>query len=159
MEKSFGCFFYLKKKGKNLSDELPIYLRITVDSHSTQLSTKRKCFKANCSLKAGRVDGKNDYAKNINVYLDTLQQKVFEAKRRLIEVDQEVTPSNIKEIMLGRNINKQRLMLMELFRHHNEQMKALIERQYEKAPLKDMRHLTSIRLIFCNHDIKFQILI
>lgn len=45
MEKSFGCFFYLKKKGKSLSVELPVYLRITVDSESAQVSTKRSVLK------------------------------------------------------------------------------------------------------------------
>ena len=84
MEKSFGCIFYLKRKGNDLSKEIDIYLRITVDSDSVELSTKRKCFKENWNVKAGRAEGKTDYAKSINTYLDTLQQKVFEAKRRLI---------------------------------------------------------------------------
>ncbi len=86
MEKSFGCFFYLKKKGKSLSEELPVYLRITVDSISEQISTKRKCFKANWNVRAGRAEGKGDYAKFINSYLDTLQQKVFEAKRLEVSI-------------------------------------------------------------------------
>ncbi len=53
MDKSFGCFFYLKKKGKSLNEELPVYLRITVDTDSVNISTKRKCFKANWNVKAG----------------------------------------------------------------------------------------------------------
>ena len=50
MEKSFGCFFYLKKKGKSLSEELPVYLRVTVDSDSIHISTKRKCLRANWNV-------------------------------------------------------------------------------------------------------------
>jgi hypothetical protein len=57
MEKSFGCFFYLKKRSKNAEGEVDIFLRITVDSVSADLSTKRKCFKANWNVKAGRADG------------------------------------------------------------------------------------------------------
>ncbi len=34
--------------------------------------------------------------KVFNSYLDTLQQKVFEAKRKLIEIDKHLTGENIK---------------------------------------------------------------
>ena len=122
MEKNFGCFFYLKKKGKDEKNEIDIYLKITVDSAIVQLSTKRKCFKQQWNVKAGRAEGKTEYAKSINTYLDTLQQKVFEAKRRLIEVDEEVTPAKIKHLMLGGKFNKEKYMLMEQFKIHNEQM-------------------------------------
>lgn len=47
MDRSFGCLFYLKKKGNDVNNEIDIYLRITVDSNYAELSTKRKCFKAN----------------------------------------------------------------------------------------------------------------
>ncbi len=66
MEKSFGCFFYLKH-GKSSVGEIPVYLRITVDSISAEISKKRKCFKANWNVKAGRAEGQTDYAKFINV--------------------------------------------------------------------------------------------
>jgi hypothetical protein len=124
MEKNFACFFYLEKKGKSLSVEVPVYLRITVDSRSIQISTKRNCFKANWNVSVGRAKGKTDYARSINSYLDTLQQKVFEAKRRLIEVDEEITPGKIKDLMMGKKVEKLKYMSMEQFKLHNEQMKA-----------------------------------
>jgi hypothetical protein len=144
MEKSFGCAFYLKKKGHDLSKEIDIYLRITVDSVSAEFSTKRKCFKANWNVSAGRAEGKTDYARSINSYLDTLQQKVFEAKRQLIELDQEITPARIKDLMLGKKINnQQRYMLMEQFKQHNEQMKALVGSDYSVSTLE--RYETSYK--------------
>jgi integrase len=143
MEKSFGCVFYLKKKGNDSSKEIDIYLRITVDTVSAELSTKRKCFKANWNVKVGRAEGKTDYARSINSYLDTLQQKVFEAKRRLIELDIEVTPSGIKDVMLGKSVKKKHYMLMELFREHNEQMRALIGVDYAASTLE--RYETSYK--------------
>ena len=81
MDKSFGCLFHLKRKGNYEDNGIDIYLKITVDSTYVEVSTKRKCFRANWNVKAGRAEGKTDYAKSINSYLDTLQQKVFEAKR------------------------------------------------------------------------------
>ncbi len=37
-----------------------------------------------------------------NSYLDTLQLKVFEAKRKLIEIDKPVTPNDIKDLIAGK---------------------------------------------------------
>lgn len=133
MEKNFGCLFYLKKASKNQTGEIFIYLRITVDSTSIEISTKRKCCKESWNVQAGRVHGKTDYARNVNAYLDTLQQKVFEAKRKLIELDIEVTPHAIKDLTLGKNINKQKHMLIELFKRHNEQIKALVGKEYAQG--------------------------
>jgi integrase len=143
MEKNFGCFFYLKKRNKNATGEIDIFLRITVDSKSVELSTKRKCFTNAWNVKAGRAEGKTDYAKSINTYLDTLQQKVFEAKRRLIEVDEEITPAKIKDLMLGRKVEKEKHMLMEQFKLHNEQMKALVGNDFAPATLE--RYETSYK--------------
>ena len=143
MEKNFGCFFYLKKKHKHEVGEICIYLRITVDSTSAEISTKRKCFTKYWNAKAGRAEGKTDYAKSINSYLDTLQQKVFEAKRQLIELDKEVTPTRIKDLMLGKKINQQRYMVMEQFKQHNEQMKALVGKDYSASTLE--RYETSYK--------------
>ncbi len=143
MEKNFGCFFYLKKRRKEDEQEICIFLRITVDSTSAEISTKRKCFTKYWNAKAGRAEGKTDYAKSINSYLDTLQQKVFEAKRQLIELDQEVTPTRIKDVMLGKKINQQRYMVMEQFKQHNEQMKALVGKDYAASTLE--RYETSYK--------------
>ncbi len=136
MEKNFGCFFYLKKKHKNEGGEISIYLRITVDSTCSEISTKRRCFTQSWNVSAGRAEGKTDYAKSINSYLDILQQKVFEAKRHLIEMDEEITPVKIKDLMLGRKLDKENHMLMEQFKLHNEQMKALVGKDFAPATLE-----------------------
>ena len=129
-------------------------MRITVDSACTELSTKRKCFTDCWSQKAERVEGRTDYARSINSYLDTLQQKVFEAKRRLIELDIEITPQAIKDLMLGKNINKQKHMLMELFSHHNEQVKALIGREYAQGTYQIFNRTLNHTTDFINHYLK-----
>ena len=154
MDKSFGCLFHLKKKGNYENNEIDIYLKITVDSAYVELSTKRKCFRANWNVKAGRVEGKNDYAKSINSYLDTLQQKVFEAKRKLIELDIEITPQAIKDLMLGKNINKQKHMLIELFKRHNEQIKSLVGREYAQGTYQIFNRTLNHTSDFLNYYLK-----
>lgn len=70
---------------------MPIYLRITVDGVSKEISTgrQRELFKWNAH--AQRAAGTNEEAKALNVYLDTLQAKVYEAKRQLLENKQTIT--------------------------------------------------------------------
>jgi hypothetical protein len=60
-------------------------MRITVSGIYTEISTKRKYNPAIWNITAGRMSGKDNTARTFNAYLDTLQQKVFEAKRKLIE--------------------------------------------------------------------------
>lgn len=143
MEKSFGLIFYLKKNKHDRDKKSVIYMRITVDSESCEISTKRKCESRKWNKISGRMNVKEDAAIELNSYLDTLQQKVFEAKRKLIELDKDISPSNIKDVMLGKSINRERRMLMEIFQHHNNQMKILVGIEYAPGTLQ--RYETSYR--------------
>ncbi len=111
-------------------------------------------FQGYWNVKEGRVEGRNDYAKSINSYLDTIQQKVFEAKRKLIELDIEVTPHAIKDLMLGKNINKQKFMLIELFKRHNENIKALVGKEYAQGTYQIFNRTLNHTIDFLNHYLK-----
>lgn len=143
METSFGLVFHLKKNKKENASELPVYLRITVDGKYCEISTKRNCNPDFWNSGTGRLHGKTDYAKSFNAYLDTLQQKVYEAKRRLIELDQNYSAEDIKNNVLGRVEKKSAHMLLEIFKYHNEQISALINHEYSKSTLK--RYNTSLK--------------
>jgi len=67
MEKSFGLFFYLKKNGIYHVNQVDVYLRITVDGISAEISTKRKCDPSEWNVSHGRVEGKSEYAKSISI--------------------------------------------------------------------------------------------
>ena len=143
MEKSFGLLFFLRKSKNYKEGEIPIYMRITVDGKSCEVSTKRKCDPEKWNAEANRLIGKSDSAKLFNTYLDTLQQKVFEAKRKLIEIDKPLTAENIKTLLLGKEIRQHKHMLMEIFMYHNDQMATLVNKDYSPATLE--RYRTSFR--------------
>ena len=147
MEKSFGLHFHLKKSAKN-ENEYPIYMRITVNGESREISIKRLCDSASWNVDAGRVNGKTETAKSINAYLDVLQRKVYDARKTLLENDHPITADNIKIILLGKEIDAPKYMLMVLFRKHNEQMAALVGREYAPGTLE--RYITSY-----NHTLAF----
>jgi hypothetical protein len=144
MEQSFGLLFFLKRVKKDDVTNLPIYIRITVSGDSCEVSTKRKCETGKWNTDTGRMSGKNDQAKELNSYLDTLQQKIFEAKRKLIEIDdKEITAGNIKTILFRRKIDEQKYMLIEIFKHHNDQMAALVGNEFAEGTLE--RYGTSLK--------------
>lgn len=120
-----------------------MYLRITVDGAACEISCKRKADPVKWNAVAGRLSGKTAEAKSLNSYLDTLQQKVFEAKRKLLERDEDLSAEAIKSLLLGRDTHRQRFMLLEIFRYHNEQMKALVGREF--APGTMERYETSLK--------------
>lgn len=143
MDKSFGLLFFLRKSKNCKESEANIYMRITVDRTRCEISTKRKCDPEKWNQDAGRLNGKTDVVKSFNSYLDTLQQKVFEAKRKLIETDKLLSPENIKTLLLGNEIHQKKYMLMEIFKHHNDQMTALVGKDYSPSTLE--RYQTSFR--------------
>jgi site-specific recombinase XerD len=143
MEKSFGLSFHVKKSKHDKEKKSIVYMRITVDGKTCDISTKRKCEPKKWNKISCRMNAKEGAAIEFNSYLDTLQLKVFESKRKLIELDQLLTPENIKTLLLGKSINQEKHMLMEIFQHHNDQMKALVGKEYAPGTLQ--RYETSYR--------------
>jgi site-specific recombinase XerD len=144
MDKSFGFFFHLKKNKSDKSKEIPIYLRLTVNGETCEISAKRKCEAVKWNVGAGRVTGWSENAKSINSYLDLLQRMVYDKRKELIDQSLPVTAENIKTLILGNEIAQHKYMLMEIFKHHNEQMKALTGKEYAPGTLE--RYETAYRL-------------
>jgi len=123
LEKSFGLLFFMRKPKNYQTGPLPIYLRITVDGVPKELSTKRKCDPQSWSSESGRATGKKESVKELNSYLDALEQTVFQAKKKLIESEKQITVEVIKAVLTG--TNEKKVTLLSVFRKHNEQMKQI----------------------------------
>jgi site-specific recombinase XerD len=123
LEKSFGLLFFLKQTKNQKDDLMFIYLKITVDGKSVELSTKRKCEQTKWNSQTGRATGNKEATKELNLYLDTMAQMVFHAKRTLLDSDKIFSAQAIKNQMTG--VTEKPKMILEIFQHHNDQMKAL----------------------------------
>lgn len=144
MDKSFGFFFHLKKSKFDRNGEIPIYLRLTVDGETCEISAKRKCDPSKWNVGAGRVNGWSENAKSINSFLELLQRMVYDKRKELIDQSLPVTAENIKTLILGNEIARHRYMLMEIFKHHNHQIEALTGKEYSAGTLE--RYQTAYRL-------------
>ncbi len=116
---------FFMRKPKNGQDGLyPIYLRITVDGKSSELSVKRKCHTSSWNARTGRSNGTKEATREFNAYLDALTQQAYQAKRHLIEAAKDVTSDAIKRNMTGADDEGKRT-IMEVFDRHNQRLKAL----------------------------------
>jgi len=128
LEKSFGLFFFLKQPKNQKSDERYIYLRITVDGIAKELSLKRTWDATRWDQGAGRAKGTKEDALKLNAYLDLLRAKVYSAKSQLILADKEITAELLKRHATGNDEEKR--MLLEVFSKHNDQINALVGKEY-----------------------------
>ncbi|NCD69084.1 site-specific integrase [Mucilaginibacter agri] len=131
LERSFGLLFFLKQPRNYESGPMYVYLKITVDGVPKEMSVKRNWEHSRWNGKGGRASGTKEDAKQLNVYLDSLQSKVYDAKQRLMETGQVVTSSAIIEIVNGAEQRKRGLMAM--FKEHNDAMKKMIGKGVAKG--------------------------
>ena len=146
MEKSFGLFFFLKQPKNQDSDVRYVYLRITVDGTSKELSTKRLWEPERWSQSLGRATGTKEDAKTLNAYLDALCNNVYQAKRTLLEADKPITADALKDKVTGKSEVKR--MIIEIFNQHNAQVEALVNREFAPGTLQRYK-------VSCSHTRSF----
>jgi site-specific recombinase XerD len=140
VSKTMGVLFFLKKPQQYQQGVQPIYLRITVDGKRAELSVKRECEPSKWNGRAGRALGNKEATKSLNAYLDTLQHKVYEAYKALLDQGVNITAGRIKNKLMG--IEERPRMILEVFSDHNEQLKSLVGHGY--APLTLKRYKTAL---------------
>lgn len=131
LEKSLGLMFFLKKPQDYVEGLVPIYLRITVDGVRKEMSTKRFWDPEKWNAKANRAVGNKEETKNLNAYLDVLQNKAYAARTHLIDRGKIVTALAIKNILSGED--QRQWMLMVLFKLHNKGLEAMIGKGVAKG--------------------------
>jgi site-specific recombinase XerD len=134
LEKSFGMFFFLKKTKNQTGSDRYVYLKITVDGISKEISLKRTWTHDRWNQASGRASGTKEDARNLNLLLDSLASKVYQAKLDLIDQRKPVTTDSLKNVIAGKQEKKR--MLLEIFVAYNDQIKALLGKGYSKRTLQ-----------------------
>jgi len=141
MNAKLSILFYAKRAKTTADGLLPIYIRVTVDGERIEMSTKRYTSPDKWSVEGNRMKGTSAEAKAVNAYLDALKAKVYEYQQQLIREDEEVNAENMRNKILG--IEKRKHMLVAIFKQHNDEIKALIGKDY--APATHIRYETSLK--------------
>jgi integrase len=140
LEKSFGLLFFLKPSKNKESGMRYVYVRITVDGVSKELSTKRLWDPKRWHAASGRAVGNKEDARGLNSYLDSMYSKVLQTKKRLMDSDREISAESLKNMLLGKG--EQKKMILEIFREHNKQVEALLGKDFAAGTLQ--RYRTSL---------------
>lgn len=141
MQNSISLLFYLKKPKAFTSGTVPIYLRITVCGQRAEISTGREWCSEKWNSSAGRANGTKEDVKALNIYLDTLQAKVYEAHRCLLDIGETITAEAVKNRFTGKS-EKPR-MLVPIFQDHNNKIKALLGEEFSSGTL--CRYTTALK--------------
>lgn len=133
LSRNLAMLFYLKKRSGYVSGLMPIYLRITVNGERFEISTKRDCEPEKWNNGTGRRIGTREDTRILNAYLDTLQFKVHEIQREMIEAGVTVTANNLKNRLNG--VKEKSKDILEVFRDHNDKLASMVGGYYALGTL------------------------
>jgi hypothetical protein len=140
LSKSFGLLFFLKQPQNSNCKRMYVYLRITVNGTSKELSLKRMWEHGRWNAENGKASGTKEDAKALNNFLEAVRSKVYDAKIKLLEANKTVTADALKNLLIGKDENKK--MILEIFKQHNEQVRELVGRDFAPGTLG--RYCTSL---------------
>lgn len=141
MNAKLSILFYAKRAKTTTDGLVPIYIRVTVNGERIELSTKRYTLPEKWSVEGSCMKGTSAESKATNSYLDTLKAKVYDYQQQLIREDEVVNAENMRNKILG--IEKRSHMLIGIFQQHNEEIKALVGREFATATYT--RYETSLK--------------
>jgi len=141
MNTKLSVLFFVKRTKTNVNGLLPIFIRVTVNGERIEFSTKRFTTSEKWSVEGNRMKGTSAESKATNSFLDTLKAKVFDYQQQLIREDELVNAENMRNKILG--IEKRSHMLVGIFQQHNDEIKALVGKDYAQGTLT--RYETSLK--------------
>ncbi|MDD2799613.1 MAG: site-specific integrase [Bacteroidales bacterium] len=141
MNTKLSILFFVKRTKTNVDGLLPIFIRVTVNGARIEFSTKRFTTSEKWSVEGNRMKGTSAESKATNSYLDTLKAKVYDYQQQLIREDEVVNVENMRNKILG--VEKRSHMLIGIFQQHNEEIKALVGREFATATYT--RYETSLK--------------
>ncbi|UOE48663.1 site-specific integrase [Mucilaginibacter sp. SMC90] len=133
MKTIFSVLFYLKRPKSYQTGPMPIYMRITIDSKRTEITTGRECEPSQWIPSAGRMKGTKETVKSLNNYLDTLRAKIDDAHSAMIKAGDDITAESLKCRFLGKEESPK--MLIEIFENHNQKFGKLVGKENSKGTL------------------------
>ncbi|TDE16169.1 site-specific integrase [Dyadobacter psychrotolerans] len=133
LAKNFTLLFYLKKRSNYVSGKLPVYMRISVNGSRSEMSMGRDCEPEKWNNISCRRTGTKSDTKEFNAYLDTVQSKVYQVYRSLLETGAELNVENVRNVLIGVSVRPK--MTLEIFEEHNQKLNQLIGKGFAKSTL------------------------
>ena len=140
MSHTISVLFYARKSRATTQGLIPIYIRVTLGGERYEVTTKLYIREEQWSVEAGKMKGNSEEAKRTNSLLDAIRVRAFDYQREILNEGKPLTMGAFKAKWLNITTERPR-MLLEIFEHHNQQMKELIGQEF--SPLTYERYATS----------------
>ncbi|MDN3550180.1 site-specific integrase [Mucilaginibacter aquaedulcis] len=138
------CINFSLKKSKTLSNgTAPVYLRLTIAGERVEFTSRRYVKPDRWNPDTQKMTGTNEESRVFNQYLKTLEQKVFEEHRLMLDAKVPITAESLRDRLLGKTDTKRSKMLVPIFKEHNKRIKSLIGKEYASGTLE--RYETSLK--------------
>ena len=141
----------LKKEKRLTTKRALIMIRLTVNGQRSEISIKRRIDPERWDSHANSVKGHKEEAKEINSLIDMLILKLNKIYNKLVENDEIITATRIKEIYLGKDVRNR--TLLEVFKLHNEMVKSRVGVDFSTSTYT--RYQTTfdhVSIRKCNHN-------
>ncbi len=116
---TFNILFYIQKNRITKDGQAPVLLRVTIDGGRAVISVNLKVNPLNWNAVAGRSIANTRMDDELNARLDTIRFRLMQIYREMEFAGETITAQKIIDKYLGRS-DKQEIMLLEVFREHND---------------------------------------
>ncbi|MDF2506088.1 phage integrase SAM-like domain-containing protein [Clostridium sp.] len=114
-----------------------------IDGKAADIAAKRYIDPQKWDGKAHKALGNTQEAKTLNLYLKTLEQRVYDSHYLMLKEEDFVTSESLKSKLLGTDISTR--MLIPIFQDHNDKVEALVGQDFAPGTLE--RYKTSLRSV------------
>lgn len=133
--------FYIRRSRKLSNGKSPIYCRLTLNKKRAEFVVDKSVDEKIWIPSLGRAKGNSLDIFRLNKYLENIVGEINEILRQFELQKITPTPIIVRNEFLG--LNKQHKFLVEAYQKHNDDMKALVGKEY--APKTLARHKTSLK--------------
>ena len=147
---TFTILFFIKRSKLLKTGEAPVYLRITSNGDSSEISIKRSIKPSLWDTTRNKAKGASPEAAELNDYISSVRGQLFMHQRELQEAGKQITAKVLLNTFLG--VGEKQWSLVELFQEHNDNLKQLIGNGFSPltlqrydAALKHIRNYCSVQ--------------
>src|SRR5260221_12028954 len=84
METKMNILFFGKKPKKMTGEQLPIYMRVTINGKRFEVSANSVVGRSRWIAGSGKVKGNSEDARTINALLDVLKRKAYDYRQNIL---------------------------------------------------------------------------
>ena len=140
---TFTILFFIKRSKLLKTGEAPVYLRITSNGDSSEISIKRSIKPSLWDTTRNKAKGTSPEAAELNDYITSVRGQLFMHQRELQEAGKQITAKVLLNTFLG--VGEKQWSLVELFQEHNDNLKQLIGNGF--SPLTLQRYDAALKHI------------